>query len=68
MAGYIDQYQREAARRTPNHVPVAGTFTSTAKVGKVKWNVAPRPLFAVAHKRPPCDSTMERLIDNPIPL
>ena len=40
----------------------------SAAVGKVKWNVAPRPLFAVAHKRPPCDSTIERLIDNPMPL
>src|SRR6266436_8005809 len=53
---------------TPNHVPVAGTFTPSTAVGKVKWNVAPRPLFAVAHKRPPWDSTMERLMDNPMPL
>jgi hypothetical protein len=53
---------------TPNHVPVAGTCRISAAVGKVKWNVAPRPLFAVAHKRPPCDSTMERVMANPMPL
>ena len=37
-------------------------------VGKVKRNVAPRPSLAAAHNRPPCDSTMERLIANSIPL
>ena len=36
-------------------------------VGKVKWKVAPRPELAVAHKRPPCDSMMERLIVRPMP-
>jgi len=60
-------YHREAAAGIPNHVPVAGTCRVPAAAGKVKWNVAPRPLFAVAHKRPPCDSTMERLIARPIP-
>jgi hypothetical protein len=64
----LDLYHREAAQATSNHVPVAGTFTPSAAVGNVKWNVAPRPLFAVAHKWPPCDSTMERLMDNPMPL
>src|SRR6267142_4624874 len=64
----LDLYHREAAPGIPNHVPVAGTCRVSAAVGKVKWNVAPRPLFAVAHKRPPCDSTMERLIANPMPL
>src|ERR1700681_3773110 len=39
-----------------------------SSLGRVKRNVAPRPGLAAAHKRPPCDSTMERLIDNPIPL
>src|SRR5882724_2315299 len=63
-----DLYHGEAAPGIPNHVPVAGTCRVSAAVGKVKWNVAPRPLFAVAHKRPPCDSTMERLIANPMPL
>jgi hypothetical protein len=29
----------------PNHVPVAGTCRVSAAVGRVKWNVAPRPLF-----------------------
>ena len=36
--------------------------------GRVKWNVAPPPLLALAHNRPPCDSTMERLMANPMPL
>jgi len=51
-----------------NPVPVPGTCTASAASGKVKWKVAPRPLFAVAHNRPPCDSTMERLMANPMPL
>ena len=36
--------------------------------GRVNCNVAPRLEFAVAHTRPPCDSTMERVIANPIPV
>src|SRR5438105_2099857 len=36
-------------------------------VGSVRENVAPRGELSEAHKRPPCDSTMERLIDSPIP-
>src|ERR1700733_13021580 len=64
----LDRHHREAAPGIPNHVSVAGICGVSAAVGKVKWNVAPRPLFAVAHKRPPCNSTMERLIDNPMPL
>src|SRR6266568_749442 len=50
-----------------NPVPVPGTCTASAASGRVKWKVEPRPLFAVAHKRPPCDSIMERLIGRPIP-
>ena len=34
----------------------------------VNWNVAPRPGFALTHRRPPCDSIIFRLIDNPIPV
>jgi len=37
-------------------------------VGSVKQNVAPRGGLSAAHKRPPCDSTMERLIRSPIPV
>jgi hypothetical protein len=33
-----------------------------------EMKVAPRPSLAVTHKRPPCDSTIERLMANPIPL
>src|SRR6201987_2863059 len=41
---------------------------SVTSIGKVKWKVAPRPPLVVAHNRPPCDSTIERLMANPIPL
>jgi len=64
----LDLYHREAAPGIPNHVPVAGICGVSAAVGKVKWNVAPRPSLAVAHNRPPCDSTIERLMANPMPL
>src|ERR1700722_1654545 len=36
--------------------------------GRVKWNVAPQLAFAVAHSRPPCASTIERLMDSPSPI
>jgi hypothetical protein len=36
--------------------------------GSANWKVAPYPAFGVAHSRPPCASTMERQIDNPIPM
>jgi hypothetical protein len=62
-----DLDHREAAPGIPNQFPVARTYRVPAAAGKVKWNVAPRPLFAVSHKWPPCDSTMERLIARPIP-
>src|SRR5580693_4017737 len=51
-----------------NQIPVAHSFATSAAVGKVKWKVAPRPELALAHKRPPCDSTIERLIESPIPV
>jgi hypothetical protein len=35
--------------------------------GRARWNVAPCSAFAVAHRRPPWRSTIERLIDRPIP-
>src|SRR5215467_2742162 len=34
----------------------------------VNRKVAPPPELEVAQSRPPCDSTMERLIDKPIPV
>jgi len=41
---------------------------ASALVGRVKWKLAPRGELSAAHKRPPCDSTMERLIDSPMPV
>ena len=37
-------------------------------VGRVRQKLAPRGVWSAAHKRPPCDSTMERLMDSPIPI
>jgi hypothetical protein len=37
-------------------------------LGIVKLNVAPRPEFPVAQIRPPCDSTMERVMASPKPV
>src|SRR6266478_3729843 len=43
------------------------SWTSTL-VGKVRLKLAPRGKLPVAHRRPPCDSTMERLIRSPMPV
>src|SRR5260370_6716193 len=40
-----------------NHVSAAGTFSSSVAIGRVIWNVAPRPSLGVAHKRPRCDES-----------
>src|SRR5882724_11664982 len=37
-------------------------------VGKVKLKMAPRSDFGVAHRRPPWDSIIVRLIANPMPV
>lgn len=37
-------------------------------VGKEKWKLAPHPSLGVAHKRPPRDSMIERLIARCMPL
>jgi hypothetical protein len=36
--------------------------------GSVNENVAPALVFASPHSRPPWDSMIERLIDNPMPV
>src|SRR5664279_1323866 len=41
---------------------------ASALVGRVKKKLAPRGKLSEAHNRPPCDSTMERLIRSPIPV
>src|ERR1700761_7929975 len=40
---------------------------SPASLRSVNRNVAPGPVFAIAHNRPPCDSTIDRLMARPIP-
>jgi hypothetical protein len=37
-------------------------------VDRVKQKLARRPELLAAHKRPPCDSTMERQIRSPMPV
>ena len=34
----------------------------------MNWKVAPRSPFGVAHSRPPCASTIERLMAEPMPI
>ena len=41
---------------------------SPASPGNVKRNVAPGPVLAIAHNRPRCDSTIERVIVRPMPV
>src|SRR5712664_2785394 len=41
---------------------------SLTLAGRTKQKLAPRGELLPAHKRPPCDSTMERLMDSPIPV
>ena len=57
-----------AASKARERNMIADQAVTPSVTGTVKWKTAPRGLFGHAHKRPPCDSTMERLIASPIPL
>jgi hypothetical protein len=46
----------------------AGVIHISALLGRVKQKLAPRGELSAAHKRPPSDSTMERLIRSPMPV
>src|SRR5580700_4647713 len=41
---------------------------ASALVGRVKQKLAPRGELSAAHKRPPCDSIIERLMRSPMPV
>src|SRR5882672_447299 len=41
---------------------------ASALVDRAKQKLAPRGELSVAHRRPPCDSTMDRLIRSPMPV
>jgi hypothetical protein len=41
---------------------------SRALAGSARWKLAPREPLSAAHKRPLWDSTMERLMDRPMPV
>src|SRR6266404_1546187 len=69
----------QAARLQCAHFPIViddkyGTLRggiharAAAWYGSVNRNVAPGPEFGVAQIRPPCDSTIERLIAKPMPV
>src|SRR5436190_1362166 len=66
-----DSTRRCMARRTEGSSSTTKTTGATLLmyylVGKVNWNMAPLESDS-AHKRPPWDSTIDRLIDNPIPI
>src|ERR1700722_16331117 len=55
----------------PAHTNMSDGFVissgSSTGMGRVKEKVAPCGELSVAHKPPPCDSTMERLIRSPMP-
>src|SRR5258708_282073 len=42
--------------------------SAAALMGRVKQKLAPRGELSAAHKRPPCDSTIERLMRSPMPV
>src|ERR1700687_1102102 len=42
--------------------------SASALVGRVKQKLAPRGELLAAHKRPPCDSIMVRLMRSPMPV
>ena len=48
--------------------PKVQTFESVTLVGRVKRKLAPRGELSAAHKRPPCDSIIERLMRSPMPV
>ena len=59
---------RSALLCGPVRSPDTSQSRASALVRNVKQNLAPRGELSAAHKRPPCDSTMERLIRNPMPV
>jgi hypothetical protein len=47
---------------------IIGHRAAFASMGNVKMNVAPCGSFFSVHSRPPCDSTIDRQIANPMPI
>src|SRR5207245_11800340 len=61
-----DLRRREVRHRETGHrKPPRACHRAT---GSEKWNIEPYGAFGVAHIAPPCASTIERQIDNPMPL
>jgi hypothetical protein len=46
---------------------IAGIYSAGSLTGNEKRNTVPCGTFAAAERRPPCASTIERLIDKPMP-
>ena len=68
----LSSIQRGGLAGRPSASPVRFSDATETRVsslvGNVKENLAPRGGLSAAHNRPPCDSTMERLIRSPIPV
>src|SRR5207245_11224205 len=66
-----DSTRRCMARRTEGSSSTTNTTGATLLmyylVGKVNWNMTPLE-YDSTHKCQPWDSTIDRLIDNPIPI
>src|ERR1700683_3145340 len=69
-----EAFRASFAKRKPEYHPQCQMSQATKGddtvtwIGRVKRKVAPTPLLAVAHNRPPCDSIMVRLMAKPMPL
>ena len=63
-------YEQADVRAHAHHTAAAKSqgLCSPASVSNVNRNVAPGPALAVAHNRPPWDSTIERVIARPMPV
>src|SRR5712671_1244235 len=57
-----DPNQLGAEVRFRHHAP------AWARAGRTNWNVAPGPALREAHRRPRCASTIDRLIESPMPI
>ena len=56
------------SKSVPAESPGYAVWWAETSIGSVNWNVAPGPELEAAHKRPPCDSMIDLLIGNPMPV
>ncbi len=66
---YGDQHRKRYERVIVRANQVRGIhFAPYGAAGRLNRKAAPGPWFGSAHKRPPCDSMIEREIAKPIPM